>query len=220
MKVWGTPTRDKNLLTLKGYTRWSISVAVSPDGKRIVSGGDKTVKVWEADTGQDLLTLAGHSEPVNSVALSSDGKRIVSGSGGSFTSAGSLPGVVKVWDSATGQNLLTLAGHRGWVTGVAISRDGKRIVSGSWDNTVKVWDADTGLNLLTLNGHTGIVTSVAMSPDGKRIVSGSWDKTLRVWDAHTGQILLTPQRQAHGHCDQRGGEPRRQPDRLQAVTRR
>jgi len=64
-------------------------VSFSPDGKRIVSGNhDKTVKVWDAATGQKTLTLKGHSGPVNSVSFSPDGKRIVSGGRGG----------VKIWD--------------------------------------------------------------------------------------------------------------------------
>ena len=56
-------------------------MAFSPDGKRIVSGSrDKTVKVWDAATGQETLTLKGHTGSVSSVAFSPDGKRIVSGS--------------------------------------------------------------------------------------------------------------------------------------------
>ena len=132
--------------------------------------------------------------------MTRDGKRIVSGAGGL-----GIPGEVKVWDAATGQNLLTLTGHTDGVHGVAVSPDGKRIVSGSWDNTVKVWDADTGRNLSTLKGHTSGVTCVAVSPDGKRLVSGGWDNIVKVWDVATGQNLLTLNR--HGrHCEQRGGE--------------
>ena len=78
-------------------------MAFSPDGKRIVSGSeDKTVKVWDAATGQETLTLKGHTGAVTSVAFSPDGKRIVSGSEDK---------TVKVWDAATGQETLTLKGH-------------------------------------------------------------------------------------------------------------
>ena len=67
------------------------SVAFSPDGKRIVSGsGDKTVKVWDARTGQELLSLKGHTSVVCAVAFSPDGTRIVSGS---------WDKTVKVWDA-------------------------------------------------------------------------------------------------------------------------
>ena len=66
-----------------------------------------------------------------SVAISSDGQRIASGS---------MDKTLKVWDTATGQALLTLKGHSDSVTSVALSGDGRHLVSGSRDGTMKVWD--------------------------------------------------------------------------------
>ena len=90
---------------------------------------------------------------------------------------------------------LTLRGHKGAVTSVAFSLDGKRIASGSADETVKIWDAKTGRELLTFRGHNGLVWSVAFSPDGKRIVSSAGlphrADDVRVWDAASGRQLLT-----------------------------
>ena len=79
---------------------------------------------------------------------------------------------MKVWDAQTGQELLTLKGHTGWVTSVAFSPDGKRLASALADKTVKVWDAQTGQKPLTLKGTATSVGSVAFSPDGKRLASG------------------------------------------------
>ena len=72
---------------------------------------------------------------------------------------------MKVWDAATGQELLTLKGHTDWVRSVAFSPDGQPPrLSGSQDETVKVWDAATGQELLTLKGHTGSVSERGVQP--------------------------------------------------------
>ena len=77
------------------------------------------------------------------------------------------------------------------VSSVAVSPDGRRIVSGSYDNTVAVWDLDAGTLIHQFSGHQRWVNSVAVSPDGRRIVSGSDDKTVAVWDLETGRRLAT-----------------------------
>jgi WD40 repeat protein/tRNA A-37 threonylcarbamoyl transferase component Bud32 len=159
-----------------------------PEGQRILDRLPEDLRSWEwyhavAQCERIARTFVGHSESVSSVAISPDGKWIVSGSRDS---------TVKVWDSSTGQELLTLRGHTGPVNGVAINPDGQRIVSGSADRTVKVWDAASGKELLTLKGITHWVNCVAISPDGKRIVAGDdGDRTVKVWDSSTGQLLLT-----------------------------
>ena len=76
-------------------------------------------------------------------------------------------------------------------TVVAVTADGKRLVTGSRDGTAKVWDLLSGRELLTLQGHGHPVTCVAVTPDGQRVVIGSKDGTVRVWDtASNGEPLL------------------------------
>ncbi len=85
-----------------------------------------------------------------------------------------------------------LTGHSNSVTSVAISPDGRTLVSGSSDNTIKVWDLVTFREKATLTGHSDWVLSVAISPDGRTLVSGSYDNTIKVWDLATlrGKVTL------------------------------
>jgi WD40 repeat protein len=107
-------------------------VAFSPDGRRLVTGGEEnTVKIWDVQNGADLQTLRGHNGDVYTVAFSPDGRWIASAGEDS---------AVKVWDSRSGKLVRSFRGHTSVVTSVAFSPDGRRLVSGSRDHTVKVWD--------------------------------------------------------------------------------
>jgi WD40 repeat protein len=170
------------LRTLFGHSSFVNGVALSPDGRRAVSASsDKTLKVWDLETGRELHTLPGHSNSVYGVAVSQDGRRAVSASSDK---------TLKVWDLETRHELYTLAGHFASVYDVAASLDGHRVVSASSDGKLKVWDLETGRELYTLAGHSS-ADAVAVSPDGRRAVSASGDKTLKVWDLETGRELHT-----------------------------
>src|SRR5271157_5744549 len=174
-------------MTLKGHTAAVISVAWSPDGKRLATASqDKTAKVWDAASGKELLTLKGHGDFVTGVAWSPDGKRLATAS---------QDKTAKVWDAASGQELVTLTGHTDCVIKVAWSPDGNKLATAGQDKTARVWDANSGQEMLNLKGHGAsgmdFIYSVAWSPDGKRLATASVDQTSKVWDAASGQELLT-----------------------------
>lgn len=172
---------NQNQLTLRGHLEDVYGVSLSPDGKRVASGSkDKTVKVWDAETGVHVRTITGHAAYVTSVVYSPDGKRIASG-GDDKT--------IRIWDADTGQELRTLRGHHNFISSLSFSPNGRRIVSGSWDETIKVWDIEAGREVLTLQGHANPVTCVAFGPDGKRIASGNHHGTVRIWDAEAGRSI-------------------------------
>ncbi|UKZ76962.1 hypothetical protein TrVFT333_004678 [Trichoderma virens FT-333] len=141
--------------------------------------------LMEEDWSACLQTLDGHSEGVTSVVFSPDGKQLASGS---------YDGTVRMWDSATGENLRTLEGGDGYrVYSVAFSPDCRQVASAS-DDGLKMWDAATGRCLWTLDGSGS--RSVAFSPDGRQMVSGSNDGVY-MWNAVTGEFLTT----LTGHSD-------------------
>jgi NB-ARC domain/TIR domain/WD domain, G-beta repeat len=169
--------------TLQGHTDRVRGVALNGQGHRAVSASwDRTLKVWDVETGHEIHTLQGHANRVSGVALNGAVHRAVSAS---------WDQTLKVWDVETGHEIHTLQGHANHVNGVALSGDGRLAVSASADRTLKVWDVEAGRELRTLQGHTNSVNGVALSEDGRLAVSASWDHTLKVWDVETGGLTAT-----------------------------
>jgi len=140
---------------------------------------------WQPQTHLAVRTLRGHLSDVMSVAYSPDGQRIVTGS---------HDHTAKVWEAASGRELLVLTGHSDWINSVTVSPDGQRIATVSDDGTAKLWEAASGRELLTLRGHRDGVFAVAFSPNGRRIVTGSDDNTAKVWEAaRTEQVAAWQQ---------------------------
>ncbi|HEY9671463.1 MAG TPA: TIR domain-containing protein, partial [Waterburya sp.] len=170
--------RERNIL--QGHENWVNSVAFSPDGNKIVSGGgDGTIRLWNTSGNSIGHPFKGHEERVRSVAFSPDGNKIVSGGG---------DGTIRLWDTSGNPIGQPFTGHQGYVSSVAFSPDGKTIVSGGGDKTIRLWNTSGNPIGHPFKGHQGSVRSVAFSPDGNKIVSGGGDGTIRLWDTSGNPI--------------------------------
>jgi WD40 repeat protein len=146
------------------------AVAISDDGRTIVSGSHDVIRIWDSETAQQILSL---DERGRTLAIKSDGSRFVTGS---------WDRALRVWEANSGVELYCLRGHRDLINCLAISWNGRKIITGSEDHTVRLWDADTQEELRCITAHHDAVLSVAISPNGDRIASSFHEGTLRVWD--------------------------------------
>ncbi len=153
----------------QGSPVWSVEF--SPDGKYILVGGDnKTVKLWDFQTGQELQRFIGHR-----ARFSPDGKHVLTES---FSEG------VGMWDSVTGREIYQITTNpkiRSWV----YSHNGKIIWTNSEDNTIRQWNADSGKEIGVFLGMPDIVWTMAITPDDRYLLTLS--STAQLWDLQTGQ---------------------------------
>jgi WD40 repeat protein/serine/threonine protein kinase len=158
-------------------------LAISPDGRHAVSGGeDRTVRWWDLANGRCLRTLTGHTGLVCAVALSEDGR---------YALSGAMDGTVRWWDLVEERGLRTLTGDGGVpFFCVALSADGRQALAGDAKGSVWWWDLATGRRLRKMSGHEGAIDTVVVLP-GDRALSAGEDGTVRYWDLATGDQLRT-----------------------------
>ena len=146
----------------------------SPDGTRIAAGGDGRIWIYDAESGAQFAMLSGYTERIRALAFAPNNTLLASGS---------EDNTLRLWDTATAREVLTLAGDSNLVQALASSSpDGIPLPS---------WDPRTERLLATSNENPGRVRSVAFSPDGATLASGSADGRVRLWEVETGAVLTS-----------------------------
>jgi serine/threonine protein kinase len=176
------------------------SIVINPKGNILVTASDdKTIKLWNLQTGELIHTFFGHSAPVNAVAISPDGRMLVSGS---------LDRKVIEWKLDKREMIREFYSdfgspysHRyGGVHSVAFSCDGGAIASASGDKSIKIWNQHNGQLVQKLVGHSGKVLSVSFRPQSTILASGSADRTIEIWRIGIQENIRTLRGHSNSVC--------------------
>jgi WD40 repeat protein len=190
VRLWDVDT-GRELRSFTGPTDAIWSVALSPDGSRVLAGcggghvagkyvppSGLTLRLWDADSGEELHRFGGYTGHVICVAFSPDGRFALSG--------GDPKG--RLWEVESGELLRCFEGHIDAVGAVAFSPDGRRALSAAADEpdrrdgSVRLWDVPSGTEVRRFPAHPGGAGVGVFSPDGRYALSGGiFDGTVRLW---------------------------------------
>jgi WD40 repeat protein len=220
IRIFDVRTQEEKAV-LAGHDGSIHSVALAPDGKILASAGrDQVLHLWDVAKKERVFTAqTKYDRPV--VRFTPDGKTLaVAGLSdgvqlldvqtkvvrdtlksergveaiditpdGKFLAMAYVD--IQVWDLTTRKERVFAGGHKGMITAVALSADGKVLASGSADETIKLWDVETGKVRMTIPQRRSVVDMV-MTPDGKLLASaGLAEGTIRLWNTRTGKEIDT-----------------------------
>ena len=164
-------------------------LSFSPDGSHLASADFQgMIQIWDMTSLQlsQVIELP-HISQITQIEFSPDGDSILSA--GSNSTNQSRMG--HVWDTTTGDELVTLRGHTGHIRGIVFSPNGSQIASVSFqDGTVRIWDAESGIQAGQLPRFKKSAEVATFTPDGRRILAAYGRGGLSMWDAVSGEEAI------------------------------
>jgi len=174
-------TSETCLYTLKEHSDAVYSIAISPDGEKLVSGSnDTTIRVWHLQTGELERTLLGHSHTVHSLAISPDGQMLASCSENPKSE-------ILLWDLPSGRLVKTISQGKNETSDLLFTRDGKTLIVASTAGEIDFCKPHNGECLNYVEEYEG-ASHLAISPDGETLVGASVN-SLTIRGLHPFQLL-------------------------------
>jgi WD40 repeat protein len=172
IRVWDLEA-GQEVRKLEGHKGIVWSVATSPDGRHVLSGGrDAAVILWDAKSGTEIRRFRGHTDEVQCVAFLPDGRRAVSGSNDR---------TIRLWDVETGQEIHSFDAQSP-INWLAVSPDGLRLLSSSFHGgELRLWDIGTGKTVYRINWGDVHPTHGSFTPDGRHAVWAGYDGVIRMY---------------------------------------
>jgi WD40 repeat protein len=188
LRLWEAATGKELRCFRCGPNQAATGAVFTPDGKSVLTAtglhqNDNYLSLWDVASGKEArrIGIGKKLDPISAIALAADGKTVAT--------AG--PGWIKLWDVTSGKQVSEIKYDRSrWISAIAFTPDGKRILSGHSDKVVVLWDVATGKEVRKVGAHDGSVFALAVSADGTRVASAAADDTARLWDLATGKELL------------------------------
>lgn len=181
--VCGTATSEAQIKHLTGHREPVYAVGYSPDGKYLVSGSfDKTVRIWDRQSGETIQTMNDAQNLILSVAVSPDGNQLASGG---------LDKTVFVYDMPSRDPVAEWRDFAGSVTSFDLSTDATRMLTGDRGGNSKLWDTTTNQVVHNLAGDDKPVVAVKLSDDNTLAIAATGDGTVRTWNVADGMLVST-----------------------------
>jgi WD40 repeat protein len=192
LELWDIPS-GRRLRAFKGYTGFVSAIAISPNGRYCLSGGDDGRLIfWDLQTGRivhDVLRGGGITAEIKAAAITPDGRFGLTGGG--------VDAPLQLWDLQTGRLALRFEGEKigslnlvPFVFSAAIFPDGRKAITGGSDDILYLWDLKTGKQLRKITGNTSAIGALALSPDGRFVVSGNSARTLTKNAIETRDVVI------------------------------
>lgn len=204
VKIWNIE-QGVEVTSYVGFPERVHDIEYTPDGEYMMIGlgnagdfpdgsdnpVDGSAYLWDLRNRTQAQVYAGHSNWTWAADISPDGSLVASGSGPLSLPASpdDLDATARVWDAASGQQVMALSGHSNTVDSVRFTLDGNYLLSASWDGSIRRWDLNDGGEVARYDVPDARVYMIDLHPDGEHFVSALSDGIIRMWHIDSGQVV-------------------------------